>query len=59
MTTVQIKPEGQVFFYICNMVKTRVGISLTGLALPHFCAYPVTGLGFPMHMSWAFFFCVQ
>jgi hypothetical protein len=28
----------------CNMVKTRVGISLTGLALPHFCAYPVTGL---------------
>ena len=47
--------------YICVAVgdpimkRGRVGIPLTGLPLPHFCACPKPGPGFPMLYVMLFF----
>jgi hypothetical protein len=50
------------FVYICialwsSYQEGRVGIPLTDLTLPYFCACPKPRLGFPM--SYVVFFCVR
>jgi hypothetical protein len=44
------------FFHVSplELSRGRVEIPSTGLTLPHFCACPKSGPGFPIYMSWSF-----